>query len=242
MLIINADDLGGSRTATDRSMLCFRNERITSASAMVFMADSERASELARQHMLDSGLHLNFTLAFSGRCKSSSLIERQGRIASFLLASKWCRLLYNPRLKSDFHYVYSAQYEEYVRLYDKHPTHVDGHHHMHLCTNVLIDGLIPKRAKVRRNFSFAAGEKNVLNRAYRRLVDSILTRRHTCTDAFFSISPAHGTRLRNAVKVARSYSVEIMTHPERDEDLAFLMSDTFLEIVYGAERGSYASL
>jgi predicted glycoside hydrolase/deacetylase ChbG (UPF0249 family) len=46
MLIVNADDWGRNRDATDRSLECHRNGRITTVSAMVFMEDSERAADL----------------------------------------------------------------------------------------------------------------------------------------------------------------------------------------------------
>ena len=61
MLIINADDWGRSRAETDAALRCYQGGRITSVSAMVFMADSERASELAKENELDMGLHLSFS-------------------------------------------------------------------------------------------------------------------------------------------------------------------------------------
>ena len=45
MLIINADDWGRSVAETNAALRCYEEARITSASAMVFMADSERAAE-----------------------------------------------------------------------------------------------------------------------------------------------------------------------------------------------------
>ena len=65
MLIINADDWGRSVAETDAALKCFRERRITSVSAMVFMGDSERAAELAKENKLDVGLHLNFTDRFT---------------------------------------------------------------------------------------------------------------------------------------------------------------------------------
>ena len=243
MLIINADDWGGNRTATDNTILCFKHERLTSASAMVFMEDSRRAAELAREHCLDSGLHLNFTHRFNGHVTSSSLTERQERVASFLRTSKWSLLLYNPLLRRDFTYLYRAQYDEYLRLYEKTPTHIDGHHHMHLCTNVLLGSLIPAGHRVRRSFSFFSGEKNVLNRLYRRLVDVILMRRYICADFFFSIYPHHQTaRLEHIVDLAQSRNVELMVHPERTQEFHFLMSDTYFQIITAVKKGTYASL
>ena len=114
---------------------------------------------------------------------------------------------------------------------------------MHLCTNMLVDRLIPLGSAVRRSFSFSRGEKGVLNRWYRRLVDAILVRRYACTHYFFSIPSAnHTERLRHIVSLAESCDVELMVHPERPQEFAFLMTDTYLKIISPINRGSYASL
>jgi hypothetical protein len=48
LLIVTANDWGGEIRATDGIAACFRGSRITGATAMVYMADSKRASDLAR--------------------------------------------------------------------------------------------------------------------------------------------------------------------------------------------------
>ena len=75
MLIINADDWGRSLAETDAALECYKAGRITSASAMVFMGDSERAAELAKENKLDVGLHLNFTDRFT----ANQYTERAGK-------------------------------------------------------------------------------------------------------------------------------------------------------------------
>ena len=67
MLIINADDWGRSLVETDAVLRCYQEGRITSVSAMVFMEDSERAAELAKDNELDVVLHVNFAGVFTGR-------------------------------------------------------------------------------------------------------------------------------------------------------------------------------
>jgi predicted glycoside hydrolase/deacetylase ChbG (UPF0249 family) len=130
-----------------------------------------------------------------------------------------------------------------VRLYGKEPAHIDGHHHMHLCTNMLVGDLIPRGTKVRRSFSLLAGEKAVLNLVYRQVVNRVVERRYLCTDLFFSIEPYRNIqRLKDILRHARSLKVELMVHPERKEEFAWLMSDSFAEIISGVEKGSYASL
>ena len=243
MLIINADDWGKNKTTTDNSLVCFKNGRITSVSAMVFMEDSQRAADLALEYGLDAGLHLNFTTKFDRNITSSKLLECQQRIAAFLLTNRYFLLLYNPALKRDFHDVFNAQYEEYIRLYHKKPTHIDGHHHMHLCTNVLLQSLIPRGSKVRRNFSFTLGEKSIVNRLYRSLVDRWLQQRYQCTDFFFSIEPIFKSdRLRVIVELSLAHNVELMVHPEKLEECSYLLSTEYMEIIFNKKISSYRSL
>jgi chitin disaccharide deacetylase len=243
MLIINSDDWGENRASTDNSLFCFNKGRITSASAMVFMEDSQRAAELALEAGVDAGLHLNFTTELDGDLISSKIIECQHRIASFLKLNKYCSLFYNPFIRRDFEYVYKAQYEEYVHLYHKSPTHIDGHHHMHLCTNMLVDRLIPSGSIVRRSFAFSSGEKNIFNRFYRRVIGTIIKRRYTCTDLFFSIEPHQkAERLQNIVNLSKFSNVELMVHPERKREFDYLMSEEYFQLISQSLRGTYGSL
>src|SRR5207237_6047878 len=106
----------------------------------------------------------------------------------FLMRNKYSHLLYNPFLRREFSYSYEAQAGEFVRLFGRPPSHVDGHHHMHLCGNLLLSAVIPAGMKIRRNFSFWPGEKSWLNRTYRGLVDRWLARKYRLTDYFFDLS------------------------------------------------------
>jgi len=240
MLIINADDWGKNKITTNNSMNCFKNGRITSVSAMVFMEDSHRAAELALEYGIDVGLHLNFTSKFSQNTTSNKLLEYQKRINTFLRTNKYCSLLYNPILKREFQYVFSAQYEEYIHLYHERPTHIDGHHHMHLCTNVLLQRLIPRGLKVRRNFSFTLGEKSRINRWYRSRMDRWLQRRYQCTDFFFSIMPiCKPDRLSRIVELSRGHTVELMVHPEKQDEYSYLLSTEYMEMICDKKIGSF---
>src|SRR4029077_15738727 len=144
MLIVNADDWGRSATETEAALNCYKERRITSVSAMVFMEDSERAADLAKEHELDVGLHLNFTEPFTGSDRSNNaLAEHHGKTIRYLMGNKYAQLVYNPLLRGAFGYSYEAQAREFVRLFGKPPSHIDGHHHMHLCANVLLSDIIP---------------------------------------------------------------------------------------------------
>jgi hypothetical protein len=224
-LIVNADDWGLDRNTTDRILECALRGAISSASAMVFMSDSERAAALARERDVDVGLHLNFTETFSAPIGHARLAEHHARVANFLLRNRFSQVVYHPRLTNSFEYLVSAQLEEFRRIYGFAPERIDGHHHMHLCANVLFGELVPEGTLVRRNFSFVPGEKSWMNRFYRKSVDRLLERRHRLVDYLFSLVPVEPPdRLRRIVSLARHAVVELETHPVNSEEYAFLTS------------------
>jgi len=225
-IIVNADDWGCDRATTDRTLDCFRVGSISSVSAMVFMADSERAADTACLHGIDAGLHLNFTAPYSAQNCSRQLMEHQQKVARTLTAHRYASALYHPGLAASFEYLVTAQLEEYKRLYGAAAVRIDGHHHMHLCANVLRQALLPKGCIVRRNLTFSRGEKSYQNRLYRRMQDRRLARRHQVADYFFDLNPVEPlARLRRISELGSHHNVEIETHPIRDEEYTFLMND-----------------
>src|SRR4051812_19076803 len=99
MLIVNADDWGGWRDATDAAAACFRAGRITSATAMVFMEDSARGAGLAKDLGIEIGLHLNLTQEFTGAGVPTELQTAHARIRRFLRSSRYAVMLYHPFLQ-----------------------------------------------------------------------------------------------------------------------------------------------
>jgi hypothetical protein len=190
---------------------------------MVFMEDSERAAAIARERGIDAGLHLNFTTPFTAEQCSARLAKHQEAVSQYLRRHRLAQVVFHPGLANSFEYVVSAQRDEFVRLFGKEPDRLDGHHHMHLCSNMVLGGLLTPGATVRRNFSFQPGEKNALNRFYRRIVDRILARRHHLTDLFFSLPPLDPlSRVRNIFRLANEFTVEVETHPVKPEEYRFL--------------------
>lgn len=243
MLIVNADDLGRLKAATDTTLACYAAKRITSTSAMVFMEDSERAAGLALASGIDVGLHINLSERFTADSVPARLREYHDRICRFLTRSKYALLFYNPFLVKEFRFVFDAQLAEFVRLYGRPPTHFDGHQHMHLATNMLVQNIIPAGQKVRRNFSFRPGQKSLLNRAYRGVVDRRLARRYRLTDYFFALSSnLERARLQAIVALSRTASVELMTHAWNQSEFNWLMSDDHLGVMSDAGTGTGAML
>jgi hypothetical protein len=230
-LIVNADDWGRDCDNTDRTLECVSRGTVSSVSAMVFMEDSVRAASIARAEGIDAGLHLNFTTPFSARECPSKLRAFQGEIAKCLSGSRMAQVLFHPTLVNSFEYVVSWQLDEFCRVYGDSPNRLDGHHHMHLCSNVLFGKLLPAGTLVRRNFTFQPGEKAWFNRLYRRLVDQLLASRHRTVDFFYSLVPFDSPeRLRRIFELAESFTIEVETHPVNLEEYRFLMGDDILRL------------
>ena len=243
MLIINADDWGRSAAETDAALEAYEKGRITSVSAMVFMADSERAAKIALERGIPTGLHINLNEHFSGPDPQEHLRSNHDRIVRFLNRSRYSQILYSPSLRKIFPAVFQAQLDEFNRLYKKPPSHFDGHQHMHLCTNMLVASPIQAGQKVRRGFSFQRGEKGLFNRAYRALVTRRLRARYRTTDYFFALSqhlPAH--RISRICTLALQANVELMTHPVVPSEHAYLHSEHFALALREVPKGSYIDL
>jgi hypothetical protein len=193
---------------------------------MVFMEDSERAAALASEKGIDAGLHLNFTDSFSALQCPPSLARHQQDLARCLLRHRLAQVVFHPCLMRSFEYVVAAQVEEFCRLYGTMPERLDGHHHMHLCANVLWARLLPAGTLVRPSFSFQPGEKGLGNRLYRKTVDRALARRHRLVDFLFSLPPFEPqSRLERILSLGHQFDVEVETHPINPEEHHFLTGD-----------------
>ena len=243
LLIVNADDWGRDRETTERTRECLDRGVVSSVSAMVFMEDSERAAAIACGRGIDAGLHLNLTTPFSTPACAAQLVERQGELARHLMRHRLAPVVFHPGLVRSFEYVVAAQRDEFSRLYGAEPERVDGHHHMHLCANVLLGGLLPRGAIVRRNFSFQPEEKSFCNRFYRSVVDRMLARRHRVVDFFFSLAPLEPRgRVQRVFSLARESAVEVETHPINPEEYDFLTSGEIFRLARDVQIGPASTM
>jgi len=131
VLILNADDWGRDRENTRRIYECVRQGTVSSASAMVFMEDSERAASLAREKGVDTGLHLNFTTPYTATSCPPGLLEHQRKLASYLNWNALAQVVFHPGLAGSFDFVVKAQLDEFGRFYGAVPERMDGHHLVH---------------------------------------------------------------------------------------------------------------
>ncbi|HEX3692043.1 MAG TPA: ChbG/HpnK family deacetylase [Solirubrobacteraceae bacterium] len=243
LLIVNADDFGGNRLANERIVECFAIGAITSATAMVYMDHSEQAAEMARERDLAVGLHLNLTQPFEADAVPEEVRRRQLRVSAHL-ARRRHRYMFDPALFGEVRRCIEDQLRRFVEIFERQPTHLDGHNHGHLSPTALM--ALPRGVAVRTAESeVGAGPIGKLVRTARH---RLITRRQQTTDYFFAISRLQPERLRSPagdeplLELARTATVEIMAHPDRDGDYRLLSSAAWLRTLEDLPTGSYARL
>lgn len=242
LLIVNADDLGGNPLATDRIVAGFGARVLTSATAMMYMADSERAATLAGAAGLPTGLHLNFTQSYDDPTVPASVAVRQRQLTEFMADPRVRRMTLSPRMVSVIRHVIADQFEAFRRLFGTEPTHIDGHNHAHLNPTALL--ALPRGVPCRPAYY------DPLRHGPRRLPlalrDRWLSARHPVPDRFFALEGIHpelgGEGIDRALGLARSSTVEIMAHPDRDDTDEVLHSEPWATAVAGLRLGTYADL
>jgi predicted glycoside hydrolase/deacetylase ChbG (UPF0249 family) len=249
LLIVNADDLGYNEPTTDAIASCFRAGRITSATAMVYMRDSDRAAEVAREIGLPVGLHLNFTEPFDDPGVPSGVRERHLETTrkfggpSFVFRSR--RWIYDPRLKDATERCIAEQLERFEQIFGSPPTHIDGHMHVHVCPNVGLASTIPPGMKMRNTLGAGPSPSGLMPRLVAAR-QRILLRDRLSTSYFLNITDLHpefveaGTR--GGLAPAESTSVEVMAHPGFGHEYTMLMAPVWAEWTEGLRLGSYAEL
>jgi predicted glycoside hydrolase/deacetylase ChbG (UPF0249 family) len=244
-LMVNADDWGASLATTDAIARCFDAGGVSAASAMVHMADSARAAELARERRLPVGLHLNLSQAFDGADVPGEVRRRQSLLARRFANMRLRRWIYDPTSRARVDRAIADQLEEFERLYGAPPTRLDGHLHVHLSPDVLLSRALPRDVWLRPARTVAVDRAVPLLGRLRRSRERWLRRRFAMSDYFFSIEDIHpqlgGSGLDGALDLALEADVEVMTHPSRPQELGLLLSPDWRRALAERPLGAFPS-
>lgn len=246
LLIVNADDWGGFQAGTDAIEACFQIGAISSATGMVHMADSRRAAELAQASGRSIGLHLNLTQAFDSGGVPLPVRERQRRLRAHFADLSRRRWLLSPdarvhRLIAD---AIRDQLDEFHSIYGCEPTHIDSHHHVHVCPDVFLSRALAPGLRVRQTLSptHDDGRRKLARRAKHKL----LAHRFLTTDRFWRARELSGVQdsvpIDAVVQCAAGLAVEVMVHPSFQSEFAVLRSEAWIESLARASLGSYSEL
>ena len=243
LVIVNADDLGMTVDVTDRILACFSAQVISSSSLMVWMDDSSRAAALSREASLPIGLHLNLDERFTGDVPIE-VRDAHDRVRSWFASGPRLLASFNPSrsFHHDLRTSISAQLDEFRRLVGCEPTHIDGHHHVHMRWDVLCSSALPAKIPLRSTRWVDAKRPAGILRSGRTWW---LRRRFISTDLFVDlrhISPALGGTDTLVSSSVRAATIEVMTHPGTIDEFAVLNSPWWREVTRGLPVGSFADL
>jgi predicted glycoside hydrolase/deacetylase ChbG (UPF0249 family) len=245
-LIVNADDLGLGQAETDAILDCFGRGAVTSATALVWMRDSERAAELARAAGLPVGLHLNLIEPFSAPDVPAGVADTQLRVVRRLRSRRAFTQIYHPSWARDFERCIADQLARFEQLYGRPPTHVDGHQHMHLAFNALFARALRPVKRYRRPVNRTPTESPPRKRAARAIVDRLVRLRFATTDWCISIRPLHpqlgGSGIAQELSRADRGSLELVVHPGYDDERALLTGPDWPGLLSAHRLGSFEDL
>jgi predicted glycoside hydrolase/deacetylase ChbG (UPF0249 family) len=244
LVIVNADDLGVRPEVTGAILECWLAKRISSSTAMVHMADSARAAELAREHGLPVGLHLNLTTPYTDPGVPRGIAQRQAALVA-LFRDRRRRWLPAPRHQAAIAACIGEQLTEFTRLYGRGPTHVDGHEHIQCSPTVFLSRAVADVPAMRLAHTFVDRRRPWGKRQVRRVVNAAIRMRFRTTGRFWSLRdlhPALGGRGLESALDGTSEPVELMVHPAWADERAVLLSAAWAELLAGRRLGSYESV
>lgn len=124
-LIINADDFGMTHGVTNGILDAMRTGIVSSTTMMVNMHGTQGAADIARKNPdLSIGLHVNISLGTP--LTSCDSLTRDGKFMKpNVLKSD------EDYLEEDLYKEINAQYERFVSLVGRKPTHMDSHLYTH---------------------------------------------------------------------------------------------------------------
>ena len=246
LLIISADDWGVDQPTTDAIRQCFDAGAVTSVSGMVFMAGSEAAAQLASEREVPAGLHINLTQPFNGSAVDGAVGRRQAQIAAHFAGPNWRRWGISPVWFAEIERAIAEQLAGFHDLYGREPSHFDGHEHIQQSIGVLAARTLPSGAKMRPSFTFLPGDKTFPNRSVRGVVNRVMRTRFRSPRYFFSLRDMHpalgGVALEEKLALSGGSTVEVMTHPARDDEREILLDPSWIQLVAQRNLGTYDDL
>ena len=183
------------------------------------------------------GLHLNLTFGYNGPGVPVAIRERQARLVVYF-GSRVARNVYDPRMRRVIDAAINDQLVAFHDAFGRPPTHLDGHHHIHLCPTVALSAALSGFTRARVTASGPPAPRLGVRRALAAIDNAILRRRFLTPDRFIEF-PAVGVV---GLGAARNAAVEVMTHPAYDAERRALLAPPWAERPAGFRVGSFADL
>ncbi|QJU26865.1 chitin disaccharide deacetylase [Escherichia coli] len=204
LLIVNADDFGLSKGINYGIIEAVRNGVVRSTTAMMNAPAIDHAASLsAETPQLGVGLH--FVLSYGAALTDMPSLTREGRLGKWIWEVAEQGQLNLGEIEQEL----SSQYQRFIDVFKREPTHLDSHHSVHM---------IPQVYPIVARF---AREKNLPLRIDRSVLreKNIDSRNVKSSDGFSSdfydenISEDFFLSLIDRAIKTNDKSLEIMCHP-----------------------------
>lgn len=157
LLIVNADDFGLSKGQNYGVIDSFRHGVVTSTTALVNGEAIDHAVQLSRElPTLAVGMHFVLTLG-----KPVTLmpgLTRKGQLGKWV----WHMADEDILPLDEITYELEGQYQRFIKLFGREPTHIDSHHHVHMIPQIFP---IVAHFASRRGLPVRFDRKSVFNEA-----------------------------------------------------------------------------
>jgi len=208
------------------------------------MADSDRAASIALAQSYPVGLHLNLSSPFTATDIPRDVNERHEKVVRYLRGVPLARWLYNPYLTRVFDLCIEDQVRRFLDLYGKKPTHLDGHHHLHTCPNVLFSRKLEPGIKLRNTITYSKGQKSAFSGFVRSVFKRTIAHKYVTTVYLIQLGEWQLDDVALTIATARSKRahIEVAVHPFVAQQRKTLLSDAWLSVLSGGALGSFADL
>lgn len=130
-VIVNADDFGLSPAINYGIIEAHRHGVVTSTTAMMNANAIEHAASLSADFP-GLGIGLHFVLSFGVPLTAMYSLAREGELGKWIWDTAEQGLLQDGDIAAELY----AQYERFIVLFGRQPTHIDSHHHVHFIPQV----------------------------------------------------------------------------------------------------------
>lgn len=132
LLIVNADDFGLSKGQNYGVIEAFHYGVVSSTTAMVNSAHIQHAANLSQRYPgLQIGLHFVLTHGYP-LTAMPSLVNERGELGKWL----WEKAESAQLDPNEIHDELISQYDKFIAVFGKAPTHIDSHHHVHMLPQI----------------------------------------------------------------------------------------------------------
>ncbi|PAN93868.1 chitooligosaccharide deacetylase [Enterobacter cloacae] len=200
LLIVNADDFGLSKGQNYGIVEACRRGVVTSTTALVNGEAIEHAAQLSRE-VPDLGVGMHFVLTLGMPLSAMPGLTRDGQLG------KWIWEMAEDALPlEEIARELDCQFNRFVDLFGREPTHIDSHHHVHM-----IPAIFPLVAE----FAQRKGVAMRLDRDVRGLPAYAVATTEGFSSAFYgdAIDEALFMKVLDDSAARGERSLEVMAHP-----------------------------